>query len=251
VLVAVVGLAACSDDEQQYGTVERFEVAGDDALLVVPDDEVRGVVVYHHGADERVEQVGLERGADTLVGGLARAGWAVAATDAGGDNWGDDASLAANTALWEEVARRLDDPELVVLLGHSMGGLSSLRCVLEACVPDIDGWIGIYPVVDQRTMVDASVAGELVPEILERFGGRPPSSKVPLEQAEALAALDLPMIVWASPDDTVVPMDTNAVELERRITDAGGSIERREAEGEHLDPSHIDVPALVAFLESL
>src|SRR3546814_510521 len=207
------------------------------------------MLIYHHGAGETIDElVELQSRSTSLVGHLLEEGWAVAATAAGGDHWGSQAGIDANTALWEA----LDDDlrvDSVVLLGHSMGGVSSLSCIVQECVPGIDGWIGIYPLVDQRSLVGSSIAAEALPAIEQTFGGAPPPSLIPLEQADALA--EVPMVAWASPDDEVVPMETNAAELARRVEAAGGQVTLHTASGPHGDPSHYDAEAILDFLRSL
>src|SRR3546814_17639154 len=110
-----------------------------------------------------------------------------------------------------------------------MGGVSSLSCIVQECVPGIDGWIGIYPLVDQRSLVGSSIAAEALPAIEQPFGGAPPPSLIPLEPADALA--EVPMVVWASPDDAVVPMATNSLALARRVEAPSGQGNHGKAEG--------------------
>src|SRR3546814_17814516 len=59
------------------------------------------------------------------------------------------------------------------------------------------------------------------------------------------------MVVWASPDDEVVPMETNAAELARRVEAAGGQVKLHTASGPHGDPSHYDAEPILDFLHSL
>src|SRR3546814_12430565 len=89
-------------------------------LVFKPEGDVEGMLIYHHGAGETIDElVELQSRSTSLVGHLLEEGWAVAATAAGGDHWGSQAGIDANTALWEA----LDDDLRVdsgVLLGHSI-----------------------------------------------------------------------------------------------------------------------------------
>lgn len=253
-VVVLLAGAACAQPSSQPppvqlpGTLERFAAGGTPAALYLPDGDPRGVLIYHHGAGEDLDDLLARQRDGSLVDRVLEAGWAVAASQAHGDHWGNQASVDANAALWEAVDQRLDVDD-VVLLAHSMGGLSSLSCVVAGCVPDVDGWIGIYPLVDPRTMAQSSIAAGAVPAIEEAHGGEPPTRLIPLENVDLL--VDVPMLVWASPDDEVVPMEHNAAELARRVEAAGGDADLRVAQGGHGHPSHYDIDAVLAFLERI
>ena len=250
--LAVVAAAGCARPATHHqpgpagGSLTRFEAGGTPAALYVPPVEARGVLIYHHGAGEDLDDFVDRQSSESLVGRALDAGWAVAASHAHGDHWGSQASVDANAALWEAVEEVLD-VDAVVLLAHSMGGLSSLSCIVAGCVPDVDGWIGVYPLVDQRTMARSSIAAAALPAITAAFGGMPPASLIPIEHVDALA--DVPMLMWASPQDQVVVMDDNAAELARQVEAAGGAADLRVAHGDHGHPSHFDLEAIVDFLE--
>src|SRR3546814_6563918 len=99
VLVAV-GAAACGEEADQApdlplaGEVERFDVGSDPAVVFKPEGDVEGILIYHHGAGETIDElVELQSRSTSLVGRLLEEGWAVAATAAGGDHWGSQAGI--------------------------------------------------------------------------------------------------------------------------------------------------------------
>src|SRR3546814_6323181 len=62
VLVAV-GAAACGEEADQApdlplaGEVERFDVGSDPAVVFKPEGDVEGILIYHHGAGETIDEL--------------------------------------------------------------------------------------------------------------------------------------------------------------------------------------------------
>src|SRR3546814_21052932 len=88
VLVAV-GAAACGEEADQApdlplaGEIERFDLGSDPAVVFKPEGDVEGMLIYHHGAGETIDElVELQSRSTSLVGHLLEEGWAVAATAA-------------------------------------------------------------------------------------------------------------------------------------------------------------------------
>jgi hypothetical protein len=60
----------------------------------------------------------------------------------------------------------------------------------------------------------------------------------------------VPMKVWSSYHDTIVPRGLNADAFASRVNSAGGRVEVINAGGGHLDESNFDPKAVVAFFQS-
>ncbi|MGY1682412.1 alpha/beta hydrolase family protein [Geodermatophilus sp. SYSU D01176] len=220
----------------------RFQVAGVDAVLRVPEQANGRLVVYLHGAGGTAESIlGTEPRA-RLVEGLVDEGYAVVASDAHGDAWGNAESVAAHAAAAEEAAARTGTTS-VFLLAESMGGLPGAQLTTGSELDEVEALAGIYPVCDLSSVyprfadsVDAA-HGDDVDAALDRLSPVDPAGSVPV-------------MVWASPQDTVVPKAANGDACVRQAREAGADAIVVESTGEHGDPSHFDLPTVLAFFHS-
>src|SRR3546814_4320095 len=80
VLVAV-GAAACGEEADQApdlplaGEIERFDLGSDPAVVFKPEGDVEGMLIYHHGAGETIDElVELQSRSTSLVGHLLEEG---------------------------------------------------------------------------------------------------------------------------------------------------------------------------------
>ena len=75
-------------------TVSRLtSPAGQAELLIRPAGRVRGLVVFMHGLDSDENQIVDAPQLERVGGALVKAGYAIVASDAHGDNFGNPASV--------------------------------------------------------------------------------------------------------------------------------------------------------------
>lgn len=224
---------------ESVGTVERRTVAGKAVTLLRPRDVGPagpvGTVIYFGGVAESAETPITDLVLRGVVTGLLGDGWEIAAISASPVHWGNDDATATYRALGRALGR-----ERVVALAKSMGALASLNCIASACIDGIDAWAGIYPVTDQRRVDEA-----FRDQIVAAFGGPVPERNIPAENAARLVGV--PMLLWASPTDTVVPADANGIGFAAAVRRAGGRARAIESTGQHGDLSHFDPDALSRF----
>ena len=220
----------------------EFEVGGEAAAVLVPEQPNGRLVVYAHGYGGRADAVLSGDAVGALAAGLVAAGYAVASSDAAGDAWGDDASVDDYAELAATVTARVGATD-VFLLAESMGGLAAARLVEERRIEGLRAYAGIYPLCDLgsvyddfRESVDAAY-GSAVPQALADL------SPVPLDGG-------VPVLFWASPDDSTVDKERNADVCAAQVAAGGGSAVVVDTEGEHLDPSNFDLGALLDFFGS-
>lgn len=245
-VVALTLLVACSAtttpkaakagfpaDLARVGALERWTSGGQGAVLIRPlTGPATAVVIYHHGASETAVSVFTDLQKRPLITALLSSGYAVAADDAHGDNWGNDASTADYDRLAVDLAERIQ-VDHVLVLAQSMGGLSGLRSLSRT--PNVAAWAGIYPVVNLTTTARSA---RFAASVKAAYGRTPPPEANPLS-----ADVRVPLLAWASAEDTWVPKAENADRLRGNVTVV-------TATGEHGDGSHFDAERLVAFYKA-
>jgi len=156
-------------------------------------------------------------------------GYVVAASEAGGKAWGNDASLAAYADLAHYCRERYQTGRLVVA-ANSMGGVAGLLLIARGMVGEVSAFVGVQPVVRPEAIS--------WPEVTAAYGGPVPPQNRPLSYSYSL-----PMRVYASYEDTLVPRATHADALAA----ATGCVVV-DATGEHGDPSHFNPDDLIPWL---
>ncbi|WP_166509535.1 S9 family peptidase [Blastococcus sp. TF02-8] len=210
----------------------------------MPERSNGRLVVYAHGAGQTVDQllaVG-DRGRSDLVAGLVEAGYTVAASDAHGDAWGNDISVADYQAL-VALAREETATSTVFLIGESMGGLPAARLTAPGVLDDVRALAGVYPVCDVSSMLTA-----FGPSI-QAAGGSAPQALL-----DELSPVDLdgsvPLIAWASDQDTLVAKVRNAAVCAQQVREGGGTAVLVDTIGEHGDASNFRLDQIQAFFDA-
>jgi len=142
---------------------------------------------------------------------------------AGGNAWGNGASVDAYSTLIDGVADSYGVAG-VYLVAESMGALAGAQL---AARDDVAAWVAIYPVCDPSTITE--------PDLVAQIKASGTTITAPLEWPGT------PRMVWASMGDTLVPTASNAAVC------AGEFI---ETEGNHGDPSNFDVVAVASFFDA-
>lgn len=239
-----------------YTTVDDTDAEGNAIQVLVPNayDPSIGakLVIYHHGVGEN--QTGWTQGDNLRKAGIRDAlisqGYILAASNAGGNNWGNPASVQAYLALYAYCLRNYritNQGEDVVFLSQSMGGMSGLNCLADQRFP-CRGWYGIYPVCNLQSSYTLNFSGQIngaygcdsSTYATKTAGYDPnlkPSSAYPI----------VPMRFVASYGDTVVPRVDHTDSLQGFLGPLMPEADIVDATGDHGDPSHFLPQDVVDF----
>lgn len=252
IFVLLVVLGGCGGEPSgpppggsQIG-LERFEVNRQPAVLITPAASTRKVVVYVHGAGETVENIFRDQAKEQIFKTLLQAGYALAASDAHGDSWGNTASERDYLALISALRKRgLRD---VYVLALSMGGFNGLQ--LLGHVP-IKAWAGIFPACDLDSVYDLGLYARDIRTAHGLDAGEP--AEVATRGRSPVAVNPppgLPMRFWASPGDRVIPKRRNTDACAALARRRGARVEVTTTQGDHGDPSNFDAAGILRLFDS-
>ena len=218
---------------------------GQPAVLIAPTEQTQKVVVYTHGSGERVENIFRDPKKEPVFNTLLNAGYAVATTDAHGDNWGNAASERDQLALVRELRERgLRD---VYVLALSMGGFNGLALLDD--VP-VKAWAGIFPACDLRSVYDLGLYPGQIRTAYDRTGPRLGDAMARRSPVGFDPPDGLPMRFWASPGDRVIPKRENTDRCAALADERGARVEVTTTTGDHGDPSNYDAAGVLRLFES-
>lgn len=237
-----------------YTTVDTT-AGGQNVRVLVPDTYSGAPApwcLYHHGAGE--SQTGIT--ADSLKTGIVTRltddGWIVASSNAGGDNWGNDASLTAYLALQTYIEANYTVSALA-FFSQSMGGLSGLRAAASGSYPKLRAWFGIYPACDVLSVYDANAGFQAA--ILSAWGAANRAALVTALSGKNPTGLTgsafagLSMRFYCSNQDTVVTKAANSDVMLPVVAGGGARAEPLAVcSGAHGDASHFQPADVAAFL---
>jgi pimeloyl-ACP methyl ester carboxylesterase len=196
------------------------------------------LALYLHGSGGTERTLIDTRKRERVAEALLADGYVVAAALAGGNQWGNAATVRDYRSLAATLQRRYGLTR-VYLVAESMGGLAGMQ--LGRTLPAAKALVGIYPVCDLRTMVRHR---SFTAAIRAAWAGRSPKA------VEPVAPATVPMLVWASPDDTVVPRSTNGAACVARAAASGTPATLVSTVGEHGDPSNFRPADVVRFFDA-
>lgn len=229
------------------GQIDRFEVDGQPSVLITPDPATGRVVLYTHGSGETVDTIFRDPAKRALWRALLRAGYALAASDAHGDNWGNPASERDTVTLARKLrARGLRD---LYVLALSMGGFNGLQLLEHDGA--VKAWAGIFPACDLRAVYRVG----LYPDQIRRAYGLGPDEPVDAAlRGRSPTAVrprpGLPMRFWASLGDRVIPKRSNTDACAALARRAGARVEVTTTRGDHGDASDYDPRGVVELFDS-
>lgn len=207
------------------------------ALVLMPSMATHRVVLYIHGAGETAASALADPEKKPLFSTLRKAGYAIAADDAHGNNWGSEQSVQDYRALIAKLrARGLTK---IYILAQSMGGLDGLE-LLRYVRPV--AWAGIYPACNlaAELQTQSIQAPAIRGQILAVYGSSVPKLKITNVRG-------LRMIFWSSPQDTVVPKRLNTDLCSAEARRKGALVTVISTKGDHGDPSNFQPKRLVRF----
>jgi pimeloyl-ACP methyl ester carboxylesterase len=220
-------------------------VRGQPAVLVSPKSRTQKVVVYTHGSGETVENIFRDPKKQPIFSALLGAGYAIAATDAHGDNWGSGASVDDTLALVARLRERgLGD---VYVLALSMGGFDGFALLGRT---PVKAWAGIFPACDLRSVYDLGLYPGQIRTAYDRSAKRL-GDAIARRSPIAFDPPDgLPMRFWASPGDRVIPKRENTDVCAALARDRGAKVEVTTTEGDHGDLSDYDAAGVLRLFAS-
>ncbi len=227
------------------GDIERLTVAGQAAVVITPTAKTQRVVVYVHGSGESVENIFRDPRKEAIFDTLLGAGYAIAATDAHGDNWGSAAGERDQLALVEALRERgLGD---LYVLALSMGGFNGLQMLDD--VP-VRAWAGIFPACDLASVYALGLYRGQIRDAYGRTGTRLGDLIARRSPVDFDPPDGLPMRFWASADDRVIPTAQNTAVCAALARRRGARVEVTATRGDHGDASNYDAAGVLRLFES-
>jgi pimeloyl-ACP methyl ester carboxylesterase len=206
------------------------------SLVIVPKKANGGLVVFLHGWGQTRWSLLSRREEAGVAHAVSEAGFTILAADADGKAWGDSRSIQDYRQLIDRTQQRYGLRD-VFLMGESMGGLATMQ--LARLLPDVQAATAWFPVCDIRTMHERRFQAT----IRAAWRGRSRSPVSPVRVG------DTPLLVWASPHDTVVNAATNAAVCVAEAKAAGAPVTYFHTTGEHGDPSNYQPETVVQFFD--
>jgi pimeloyl-ACP methyl ester carboxylesterase len=206
------------------------------SLVIVPKRANGALVVFLHGWGQTRWSLLSRHEEASVAHAVSEAGFTVLAADADGKAWGDAASIEDYRRLIDRTQRRYGLRD-VFLMGESMGGLATMQ--LARLLPDVQAATAWFPVCDIRTMRQPRFQDT----IRAAWRGHSRSAISPVRVGAT------PLLVWASPADTVVDAATNAAVCVAEAKAAGAPVTYFRTTGEHGDPSNYQPGTIVQFFE--
>jgi pimeloyl-ACP methyl ester carboxylesterase len=249
-LLAAAGCGGGSEPapppDRAKGDIERFEIRGQAAVLITPDPPGDKVVVYTHGSGETADLAFRDPAKQPIFQALLRAGYALAASDAHGDNWGSPASERDTV----ELARALRGRGLrdVYVLALSMGGFNGLQLLEHG---PVKAWAGIFPACDLRSVYDVGIYPGQIRRAYHLPAKGPIAAALRRRSPNAVRPPPgLPMRFWASPEDRVIPKRANTDVCAALARRAGARVQVTVTRGDHGDPSNYDADGVLKLFAS-
>jgi alpha-beta hydrolase superfamily lysophospholipase len=146
VLVLICGLTGCDEADAPLEVVS-VEVDGHGTLaLSVPDEAIKAVVVYFHGADQAAPVIQTSAKHSAFFDPLLRAGYAVVTADADGNAYGNPATRQAYRDLIT-AAEAWYHAKATVFVAESMGALAALALLRDDSAHVVTAMVGITPLM--------------------------------------------------------------------------------------------------------
>lgn len=189
---------------------------------------VTGVVVYFHGSDQTAAVVKDDAKHADFFEPLLRAGYAVVATDADGNAFGNPASRDAYRALLAAAQKKYGHGP-VFFVAESMGALAALALMAEDRDHAVRGLVGISP------LMGLPAEARTVSYITGAWGGPVPDTADPLSWPPEVLA-DRHFRLYSSKDDKVIPADASATAFAARFGSVADVL-LVDCQGDHVDKS--------------
>lgn len=239
--VVITAITSCSHQPANYQYL-RVYVDGQSTLGISYWREPRGLVIFFHGLDTD-EYVLRDKVHKRLTDQLVDAGFAVVASKAGGNAYGNAASQHNYRELGR-VAVKHYQVEDVYLLAESMGTVAAVNLLASSETFRIRGLAAISPVLDLNSAPpghQADIAKRYRDESLESVN----PMKLPLDSLRGKN-----MRFYVSHDDSLAATEEHAAAFQTRFGSAA-KISTVPCKGGELDPSCIQGTDIVRWFTSL
>ena len=216
--------------------IARFEVRGQAAALITPKQRTSKVVVYMHGAGERIESAFRDVAKDGTFKALLDAGYALAATDAHGDNWGNPASVQDQLALVAELRER----GLPTSTSSRCRWAASTAFRCSAAFRSRRGRASSRPAIWPPCGTSACTAARSARPTASARAHRRAARCAVAARWRSIRREGLPMRFWASPGDRVIPTRPNTAACAAIARRRGARVEVTTTRGDHGHISNYD-----------
>lgn len=205
------GVVGCSHHDSDYSlTLEDIVIGGPGtAGLSVAGQQVKGIVVYFHGADQNARVIRDSEKHRNVFDPLLRAGLAVVAADAHGNAFGNPKSREDYRRLIA-AARAKYGAVPLYFVAESMGALASLALISEDTQHEVKGMVGISPLMGLPPDIRS------VSFIKGPWHGEVPDSGDPFSWSQEVFA-GRSFRLYTSPEDKVIPPNASATAFAERF----------------------------------
>lgn len=209
---------------------------------------LKPLVIFNHASGETERMWRDVAGFNDLANACVEAGYIVAFSRQHGDSWGNDDALDDNQDAYDyAVANLLADPDEVVMVGDSMGGIPAMLSFPLTTIP-LKGAVLIYPVQDIAHQY--SINGAMATAIDAAYGGNfavNGTGHDPIDRA-ASDWTGKRFIWFGSTLDSVVPYTQNTAAMRTHINGVATENTYTELSGDHNENVASTVSATLDFL---
>jgi hypothetical protein len=215
-------------------SVRQVRIAGIPVLIAAPRHPNHRYVLFMHGAAESPVTDFTQPLTAPVIAALLGAGYGFADPETAPLNWGDPPSVQQDLAAAGYLQA---SGNRIVVMGDSMGGLDALQVLAKV---DPVAFIGVYPVCNLATVAREP---QFTGVVAAAHVSIPALSPVPI-----VAPSGLPVLLLASPQDTIVPKAQNADVCAAEARRVGMDVTEVTTSGEHADPSNWVPGRILGFL---
>jgi pimeloyl-ACP methyl ester carboxylesterase len=255
VAAASLGLVACDHQSAKavsgpFTVTRMTSPAGQREVLLLPRGPAKGLVVFSHGYGDSQDQILTFSALSPLRNALEEAGFAIAASNAHGNNYANPGSIEDQVQLIHDAENRLPGVARVDLVAFSMGGLDALMLASEHRVSGLQAVVLLSPVCDQIAYLSSYFGGAIRAAFGHAKGSAPPViARSDPERQDPESFSGSRYWFWMSPDDTTVPPAQTA-SMVRILKSAGVDVRFSPLSGNHGNLSKLSPAAVVSWLEA-
>jgi pimeloyl-ACP methyl ester carboxylesterase len=240
--IVMVLTASCTTNDDPGFEYLRLQVDGQSTLAITKNDVlIRGIVVFFHGLNQNEFSLTSDQPHKTVTEKLLNAGFAVVASSAGGNAFGDPATLRNYRELGS-MAREHYRIENIYFLAESIGAIPAVN-LLASDYTSVRGFAAISPALNFDS------ATPEWPALAAKSPGGPPEPVNPMNlPLDAMKGKSIRFYI--SPQDTLVRPADNALAFQQHYGPVA-NISTVNCSGGHGDPSCLKGDDLVKWFAQL